>query len=33
VCGHSYWEQPLATHESAQILNVDARAVVLLVER
>jgi Icc protein len=32
VCGHSHWEQPLATHESGQILNVDARAVVLLVD-
>jgi hypothetical protein len=33
VCCHSHWEEPLATHESGQILNVDARAVVLLVKR
>lgn len=33
VCGHSHWEDPLAIHDSGQILNVDARAVVLLVAR
>ena len=29
VCGHSHWDEPLASHASGQILNVDARAVVL----
>ncbi|WP_224246385.1 metallophosphoesterase family protein [Hyalangium gracile] len=30
VCGHSHWESPLATFEGgAQVLNVDARAVLL----
>jgi Icc-related predicted phosphoesterase len=29
VCGHVFWEQPLATHRHGQILNVDTRVVVL----
>lgn len=29
VCGHCHWEQPLAEHTRGQILNVDARVVVL----
>jgi len=33
VCGHCHWETPLASHESGQILNVDARCVVLRVSR
>ncbi len=29
VCGHVHWLEPLATIDDAQVLNVDARAVVL----
>lgn len=29
VCGHAHWHQPLAEHAHGQILNVDARVVVL----
>lgn len=29
VCGHRHWDDPLATHTRGQILNVDARVVVL----
>lgn len=29
VCGHRHWAVPLAAHDRGQILNVDARAVVL----
>jgi Icc-related predicted phosphoesterase len=29
VCGHSHWAEPLASHARGQILNVDARVVVL----
>ncbi len=31
VCGHDHWRAPLAAHRHGQILNVDARAVVLTV--
>lgn len=30
VCGHCHWDQPLAEHASGQILNVDARVIVLI---
>lgn len=30
ICGHAHWATPLAEHAAGQILNVDARAVVLL---
>ncbi|MFT3698716.1 MAG: hypothetical protein QM831_36555 [Kofleriaceae bacterium] len=30
VCGHRHWATPLAEHEHGQILNVDARVVVLV---
>jgi Icc protein len=30
VCGHDHWRTPLASHARGQILNVDARAVVLI---
>jgi Icc protein len=33
VCGHCHWDEPLASHASGQILNVDARCVVLRVSR
>lgn len=29
VCGHDRWQPPLAHHAAGQILNVDARVVVL----
>jgi len=29
VCGHRHWDTPLVTHPRGQILNVDARVVVL----
>ena len=29
ICGHVHWERPLAERQGGQILNVDARAVVL----
>ncbi|MEO8842749.1 MAG: metallophosphoesterase [Kofleriaceae bacterium] len=29
VCGHAHWELPLADHARGQILNVDARVVVM----
>ncbi|HEX4420116.1 MAG TPA: metallophosphoesterase [Kofleriaceae bacterium] len=29
ICGHDHWRTPLAAHRHGQILNVDARAVVL----
>ena len=29
ICGHDHWRIPLAAHRHGQILNVDARAVVL----
>lgn len=29
VCGHAHWHEPLAAHAHGQILNVDARVVVL----
>jgi hypothetical protein len=32
VCGHSHWSDPLAAHARGQILNVDARVVVLTTE-
>lgn len=33
VCGHCHWNAPLASHVSGQVLNVDARCVVLRVSR
>jgi len=33
VCGHAHWDAPLAAHGAGQILNVDARAVVLRFSR
>lgn len=30
ICGHDHWRVPLAAHTSGQILNVDARVVVLV---
>lgn len=30
VCGHSHWKSPLAAYSSGQILNVDARVIVLV---
>ncbi len=30
VCGHCHWPQPLCEHENGQILNVDARVIVLV---
>jgi 3',5'-cyclic-AMP phosphodiesterase len=33
ICGHSHWHAPLAEHARGQILNVDARAMVLLAPR
>lgn len=33
VCGHVHWPHPLATHKRGAILNVDARAVVLVAAR
>lgn len=34
ICGHVHWDSPLAVHgDGGQILNVDARAVVLVVRR
>lgn len=33
VCGHDHWEAPLAQHAHGQILNVDARVVVLVAPR
>jgi Icc-related predicted phosphoesterase len=29
ICGHVHWQEPLARHARGQILNVDARVVVL----
>jgi Icc-related predicted phosphoesterase len=33
ICGHDHWRQPLAEHARGQILNVDARVIVLVAER
>lgn len=33
VCGHDHWHAALATTEHGQILNVDARAIVLVARR
>jgi Icc protein len=33
VCGHRHWDEPLASYETGQFLNVDARCVVLRVSR
>jgi len=33
VCGHDHWHAPLAEHAGGQILNVDARVVVLVAPR
>jgi Icc-related predicted phosphoesterase len=33
ICGHDHWRSPLARHAAGQILNVDARAVVLVAPR
>lgn len=30
ICGHDHWQRPLAEHPSGQILNVDARVIVLV---
>lgn len=30
VCGHDHWREPLARHAAGQILNVDARVVVMV---
>jgi Icc-related predicted phosphoesterase len=30
ICGHDHWERPLAEHDGGQILNVDARVMVLV---
>ena len=30
ICGHDHWAQPLAEHASGQVLNVDARVMVLV---
>jgi Icc-related predicted phosphoesterase len=30
VCGHCHWPSPLAAHANGQILNVDARVIVLV---
>lgn len=30
ICGHDHWRAPLAGHDHGQILNVDARVVVLV---
>jgi 3',5'-cyclic-AMP phosphodiesterase len=33
ICGHCHWDDPLAEHAAGQILNVDARVVVLSIHR
>ncbi len=33
ICGHEHWRAPLAAHSRGQILNVDARVVVLVASR
>lgn len=33
ICGHEHWGEPLAEHPGGQILNVDARVVVLVAPR
>jgi len=33
ICGHEHWRVPLASHAHGQILNVDARVVVLVAPR
>jgi len=33
ICGHEHWRAPLASHPRGQILNVDARVVVLVAPR
>ncbi|MEO8699863.1 MAG: metallophosphoesterase [Kofleriaceae bacterium] len=33
ICGHRHWDDPLAEHAGGQILNVDARVVVLVIRR
>jgi len=33
ICGHDHWRVPLAAHRHGQILNVDARVVVLVAPR
>ncbi len=33
ICGHDHWRAPLAAHAGGQILNVDARVVVLVAPR
>ena len=30
ICGHDHWHEPLASYAHGQILNVDARVVVLV---
>ena len=30
ICGHDHWREPLAEHARGQILNVDARVIVLV---
>jgi 3',5'-cyclic-AMP phosphodiesterase len=32
ICGHVHWGDPLARHRAGQILNVDARVIVLVAE-
>lgn len=33
ICGHDHWQRPMAEHPSGQILNVDARVLVLVGSR
>jgi len=33
ICGHDHWRDPLTHHDHGQILNVDARAIVLVAPR
>jgi len=33
ICGHEHWRTPLAEHAHGQVLNVDARVVVLVAPR
>lgn len=30
ICGHDHWQRPLAEHGHGQILNLDARVMVLV---
>jgi Icc-related predicted phosphoesterase len=32
VCGHKHWDEPIAEYEAHRVLNVDARAVLLVAE-